>query len=118
MNSLGRDLLINKEYNDALNIFLRIDIQEMKRSKIYPNIVANLAHAYLLTGNEKKAEEIYYDSNSYGIDSESWEKLLEDDLKYFESMGIDCKKISNVIKKIKRKRKIKQVGNFIKSNLD
>lgn len=102
-NLLGRNLLFNKQYEEALTILVLAYKTEENSSdnELKNSIAANLAHAYLLTDNYTEALKIYKENTDLTINNKIWNEAINDDFDEFEENGIvneDIQKIKNFFK--------------------
>ena len=104
INSLAWSLILNKEFNKALDYLEKeISITE-KSNTTYPFLLVNLAHAYLLTNNYEKATNIYFNNESLKLNEMLWADAIVTDFNTFINLGIINENYYKIAKKLKRKK--------------
>jgi len=93
-NTLGWNYLLTTQYAKAFNV---LNIAATMDSKnLY--IKGNLAHVHLLTGDPKKAKEIYTKYKGQAVDDTmSWKQMIEIDFQEFKARGITSEHFDKIL---------------------
>lgn len=104
INSVAWDCLLKKEFNSALQVLERglplIDV----KSRIYPFIMSNLAHAYLFNNQFEKAHEIYFSNAKLQLNVMSWKDAILKDFNDFKNIGINSPDMDKIKEELMRQK--------------
>lgn len=93
ITEIGWYMLEQKKYKEAISFFKR-------GVALYPedlNLIMNIAHAHLFSGDQKRALDIYKTHQKDKIRPDySWEDLMKDDLIYFKDHHYDVKSFKKI----------------------
>lgn len=96
-NNVGYSYIMTKQYLKAikyLQLGEQIDASDLR-------IKANLAHAYLLSGDEKAAKQIYKKYQGHNVDERtSWKSLIESDFEKFRNAGFSTAHFKSVLRMV------------------
>jgi tetratricopeptide (TPR) repeat protein len=94
-NGLGYSYLITKQYGKAIKALEageKLDATELL-------LQLNLAHAYLINGDYRRAKEIYKEYQNQNVtDSTSWKQKIKDDFVIFKKSGLPTTDFDRILK--------------------
>ena len=94
-NGLGYSYLITKQYGKAIKALEageKLDDTELL-------LQLNLAHAYLINGDYRRAKEIYKEYQNQNVtDSTSWKQKIKDDFVIFKKSGLPTTDFDRILK--------------------
>lgn len=88
INTYAWDYILLKNFPKAVQILEKGLLLLNKSQEIYPFLLINLAHAYLLTNQFEKAHAIYFENLKMKLNDKSWESIIHEDFKDFKKRGI------------------------------
>lgn len=104
INSLAWSCLLKQDFTRALQVLERglplIDI----KSRTYPFIMSNLAHAYLFNNQYEKAHNIYFSNTKLQINDMSWKDAILKDFIDFKNIGINSTDMDKIKEELMRQK--------------
>lgn len=106
-NSLAWALILDKKFDEALNVLLYGISLTSKNDMNYPYLLLNIAHCYLLTDNYEKAIEIYFNNTDVLINKMPWGEAVVTDFNQFINLGINNGRYIEIAKTLKNRKLLK-----------